>query len=186
MSVKISVVTLSLALMSLLCCSCVKTNDSEFCSVFEGSFSAEISVKSEESEYEATITLASAVDNSVQDEKRENQNRDGNVVYSYPETVSGISAVRVGGEVSVNVCGIDIRPSQNIARKYTLLIDMADIRASSVERIEYKEYDGRACAVLYVNSADELSEVYIDRESKAPLLIKNDNLSVTFKSFTKL
>lgn len=186
MSGKISVVTLSLALVTLLCCSCTPKIDPALSSVLECYFSAEVTVESDGGEYEATITLGAVPRDAADSEDTQSEYRDGNVAYSYPETVSGISAVREKGVVTVNVCGIDIKPSENIARKYTALIDTADIRASSVERIEFEEFDGRPCAVLYVSEEEQSAVVYVDRESKAPVMIKTDTLTMTFKSFTKL
>ncbi len=186
MSGKISVVTLSLALVTLLCCSCTPKIDPAISSVLECYFSAEVSVESDGGEYEATITLSAVQDGTSDAENNQSVCRDGNIAYSYPETVSGISAVRERGTVTVNVCGIEIKPSENIARKYTALIDTADIRASSVERIEFEELEGRACAVLYVSEGEQSAVLYVDRESKVPVLIKTDTLRMTFKSFTKL
>ena len=186
MSSKISVVTISLALISLFCTSCTGDADHSFSSIFESSFSAEITVESEDGEYEASLTLGVIKETEAESDGAERIGRDGNIAYSYPDTVSGISAVRANGTVSVNVCGITLTPSENIARKYTLLIDMADIRASDVERVEYKEHEGMDCAVLYVVRDGECAEVYIERGEKIPVMIKTDSMTVSFNSFTKL
>ncbi len=186
MSGKISVVTISLALVSLLFCSCAPTKDTALNSLFESSFSADVSVECDGGEYEATLTLAQLRFGESEASEGEDYLRDGNIAYTYPETVSGISAVRMGGEVTVNVCGIELKPSENIAKKYTALIDTVDIRACEIERVEYKEHEGRECAVLYVEHGDESAQAYIERGSNIPIMIKTDTLCLTFKSFTKL
>ncbi len=182
MSCKISVVSISIALLSLLFCSC-SIQDCPKLSVFESSFSADITVKNEDGEYEATLTLA---DGSVIDTANDGSARDGNIVYTSPETVGGISAVRMGGEVTVNVCGIQIKPSANIASKYTALLDMLDISSAEVGDAQYSEYEGAACVVYNITHDQEPYQVYIDRTSEMPLMLKCADMTVLFRSFTRL
>ena len=132
MSQKISVVSISLALLSLMLFSCAKRDDS-FLSVFQRPFSANVTVLNADGEYCATVTLAEpkqpTTDTGASNEQGGEPSglRDGNVSYTFPETITGISALRSGGDVTVNVCGIDVRPSENIASKYTYLLDLLDI-----------------------------------------------------------
>ncbi len=176
MSGKISVVSISLALLTVLFCSCTQAPDQSFSTLFESPFSADITVVGDGGEYAATLTLA-AID------KESDAPRDGNIAYTYPETVCGISAVRVGGEVTVNVCGIELTPSDNIAAKYTVLLDSADIRSSMVERAEFCELDGVECARLCLLDG---TEVYIERAGNVPVMIKTDTVTISFTSFTVL
>ncbi len=179
MSGRISVVSISLALIALLFCSCTESKDSLLMSFFECSYSAEIEVKSDDGEYEATVTLAGL----GTEPEGERSVRDGNIVYTYPETLSEISAVRKDGEISVNVCGIELKPSENIAAKYTSLLDVLDIRALDIKSTQSTVYEGRECIVLYTDSG---AEVYIEREGSMPLMLKTEKLTVKFKSFTNL
>lgn len=194
MSQKISVVSISLALLSLMLFSCAKRDES-YLSVFERSFSANVTVINADGEYRATVSLSELSqqndDIETQKEPCDTQTngsdlRDGNISYTYPQTITEISAVRVDGSVCVNVCGIDVRPSENIASKYTYLLDLLDIRRDKVKDAEDSEFEGRAAVILTFDFDDEETTVYIDCESKLPILLKNSTVTLYFDSFTYL
>jgi len=191
MSQKISVVSISLALLSLMLFSCAKRDDS-FLSVFQRPFSANVTVLNADGEYCATVTLAEpkqpTTDTGASNEQGGEPSglRDGNVSYTFPETITGISALRSGGDVTVNVCGIDVRPSENIASKYTYLLDLLDIHPDKITDSETGEYEGSAVVILHYAVGDEETDVYIDRESKLPIMLKNTTVTLYFDSFTYL
>lgn len=195
MSQKISVVSISLALLSLMLFSCAKRDES-YLSVFERPFAANVTVINADGKYCASVSMAElkhpSEDTEEQTDSQGSQTewrsylRDGNVSYTYPETITGISAVRVDGDVCVNVCGIDVRPSENIASKYTYLLDLLDVRSDNIKESVDGEHEGKAVVILKLDSEDEETVVYIDRESKLPIMLKNSTVTLYFDSFSYL
>ena len=191
MSVKISVVSISLALVTLLFTSCSQKTDRTVCRVFEKPFCAELTVKNAEGEYCASVTLGAVPDKAAETNEADGQDigqnttapRDGNVVYTSPDNITGISAVRTSGSVSVNVCGIEVVPSENIAQRYTYLLDLLDMRADEVTEMHDDEYSGRGVTVLkFIHGGEEVS-VCIDKESGAPIYLDGNDIALTFDKF---
>ena len=182
MSVKISVVSISLALVTLLFTSCSQKTDRTVCRVFEKPFCAELTVKNAEGEYCASVTLGAVPDEAAETNEADGQDsgqnttapRDGNVVYTSPDNITGISAVRTSGSVSVNVCGIVVVPSENIAQRYTYLLDLL---------MHDDEYSRRGVTVLkFIHGGEEVS-VCIDKESGAPIYLDGNDIALTFDKF---
>ncbi len=184
MSTKISVVSVSLALVAFLLLSCAPAEDSALGAIFEKPFSAKVSVTNDEGGYSATVTLASAEQITDTDETGQTAVRDGNIVYTSPDSLTDISAVRTAGTVSVNVSGIDIVPSPNIAQKYTYLIDVLDLRASELSETKRQELDGVQSTVLTFISDGREVRVSVESGTGRPTSLESEGIRLTFDEFT--
>ena len=182
MSAKFSVVCLSITLVAFLLFSCAPAYENECKSAFERPFSAEITLKRPETEYKASVTLSATptLDTGTDDTALK---RDGMVVYTYPDTLSGLSLVRAGDEVRLNVSGIEIVPSRSIADKYTFVLDLIDIRAESISGIRQVSLDGTDAYELSFEHEGERYAACIEKESRIPLFIEGADIKITFDTF---
>ena len=180
MSAKISVISISLALVSLLLFSCSEGGWEEVYRVFERPFSAEVRVENADGAYAATVALAQI--GSGEDTAAASA-RNGNIVYTSPDSLSDISAVRSQGKVRVNVSGIEIVPSPNIAARYTFLLDLLDVRADEITDHGSEELDGTRMLTLAFLYDDSEYILYIDAENNMPLRIEGADMRITFDRF---
>lgn len=190
MSVKISVISVSIAFLSLFFSSCNKNKDTTLWRVMEKSFSAEITVIGEdENEFCAKVTLSpiklDEVSDKMQDytEKTASPLRDGNVIFISPENIAGISAVRHSGVVTVNVCGIDLVVSDKVAGRYTYVIDMLDLREKDALRQETDVYNGEEVRIIYYGCGEDEYVLCVRVSDSVPLYVKGDGITVKFDSF---
>ena len=188
MSHSISVISVSLVLVSLMLVSCSQKKNEAAYSVFERSFCAQVTVKNADGEYRASVTLKGiqTFDTTNTDDNSSEGVagvRDGNIVYTYPDSVTGISAVRRGSTVTVNVSGIDVVPSENIAAKYTFLLDLLDLRSDEVCSESTAEIEGVAAVLLTYKYGEQELVVAIDRVSKKPMYLSYGDTTVSFDSF---
>ena len=182
MSTRISVVFMSFALLSFFLVSCT-AGDAASSSVFERAFSACVKVSSEQGEYSADVTLRGNTVESDEGGKDGHPKRDGRVEYTFPENVVGISASRECGEVCVNVCGVNVKPSDNVAARYTFLMDILDVSSEEVLSVTHGEYEGNPTVELLVENSCGRYTVTLDKNKLIPLLLQSEEVKIEFVSF---
>ncbi len=167
--------------------SCAPAVNEKLCSVFERPFSANLTVRSDDIEYRASVSLSFLPTEDTSDggasEGENTHQRDGSVLFTYPETISSISAVRSGGIVRVNVSGVDVVVSENISYRYMMLADLFDLRFSDVLEYSEGEYEAKDAAVVVYEKGDARVEVFIDKKTGKPLAATTEELDVVFDSF---
>ncbi len=184
MSSKISVVSVALAFVVLFATACSGVQDRELVCLFQKPFSAKVEVTNSEGSYSATLSLGQCPSlDSIADAETEVLVRDGSVVYTAPDSISEISAVRTDGVVCVNVSGVELIPSANIAAKYTYLIDLLDLKPQELQIIKKDELDGEAVLYLTYKHSDREVCVCINENSGMPLSLDNGEVRVSFLEF---
>lgn len=183
MSAKISVVCVFITLIALLFFSCSPSYETEYKSIFEKSFSVEITVKTSDTEYKASIRLAEIPSPDTEGGADTSVLRDASVVYTYPDTADGLSAKREGGKTSLNVSGIEIVPSENIAKKYMFTADLLDIRAERITDIKTVKTDGVELYEMSFEHEGQRYKAIVSKESKVPISIEGADMKITVNSF---
>lgn len=187
MSLKISVVSIALVFALLSLSSCTGDERGTYAAIFERPFSAKISVTNEETEYKATLTLFAIpsldTEQASEAERDSTLLRDGNIVYTYPQTLADITAVRTGGNVTINVSTVTVTPSASVGQRYVALLDMLDIRSCELLRFEKDtERDIDARRLTFLRSGKELT-LTVDAKTRIPILLEGDGTRIDFEEF---
>lgn len=187
MSLKISVVSIALVLALLCMSSCAGDERGEYSAIFERPFSAKISVTNDEMEYKATLTLygipSQDTDDNSETESNSSFQRDGNIVYTYPESIAGITAVRTSGNVTINVSTVTVTPSASVGQRYVALLDMLDMRSRELLRFEKDtQQDADVRCLTFLHSGSELA-VTLDAKTRIPISLEGDGTRIVFEEF---
>lgn len=177
MSEKISVVFLSFILV-LSFFSCSHKNTEVYSSVLERSFSCKVSVRRDDTEYVADVTLYGRGE-TVSTET----GRDGSIVYLSPDSLSDITASRTGGCVSVNVSGIIVTPSEKVGARYAALLDVLDMRACEMLECKPDKTGERAVMCVSFYHSDKNYTLLVDESTAVPISLEGDGISVRFSDF---
>ncbi len=153
-----------------------------FSDCFERSFSANVRVVNGTDEYLAQIAVDAVID-TVTGEEAADRGRDAYIRYLSPDSISDITVQRTGGEVTVGVSGIEIKPSPAIAQRYTAIVDMLDIRAFCFKGAERKETDGTDVYEAVYSYEGKDAVVLYECTSKLPVSLRTSDIMIYFTEF---
>lgn len=180
MSGKVSVISLSLALVLLFFSGCSDADISVYADVLSRPFCADVSVVNLETEYNATVTLHDRVKN---EQTGEYMLRDGEVLYTSPESLSDISATRYKGTVTVGVGGVVLTPSEKVGQRYSAIIDTLDLGAH--EMLDWQKVtvsDRVVRRIRYLHQDNEVI-LFVDDETKLPISLECGAMKLSFGKF---
>ena len=180
MSSKVSVMSLSLVLVLLFFSGCSDMDVLAYADVLSRPFCADVSVVNLETEYNATVTLHQRVKN---EETGEYALRDGEVLYTSPESLSDISATRHNGKVTVGVGGVILTPSEKVGARYAAIIDTLDVGSHEMLDWQRATYSDRAVRrIRYLHQERELI-LLVDEQTRLPISLESGDMKLSFNKF---